>query len=153
MRGWFLKLFLCRYLYLFVCVRVCVCVSACMRVHVCAFSVECGTVFCINSKTAQCSSKNSTNQYTAEDTSTIPAKGTSPYPSIPDIDVTLNGVRNLLLKSDFNKSAGPNNIHTCCPFETYCFWNSSFIDSSIPAVIKKRHSTSFLEISKRHSNI
>ena len=45
---------------------------------------------------------------TTEDTSAIPDKGTSPYPSIPGIDVTLNGVRNLLLKSDLNKSAGPD---------------------------------------------
>ena len=49
--------------------------------------------------------------FTVEDTSTVPDKGTSPYPSIPDINVTLNGVRNLLLKSDLNKSAGPDNIH------------------------------------------
>ena len=33
--------------------------------------------------------------FTAEDRSTIPDKGTSPYPSIPDIDVTLDGMRNL----------------------------------------------------------
>ena len=49
--------------------------------------------------------------FTVEDTSTVPDKGTSPYPSIPDINVTLDGVRNLLLKSDLNKSAGPDNIH------------------------------------------
>ena len=48
--------------------------------------------------------------FTIEDTSTIPDKGTSPYPSIPDINVTLDGVRNLL-KSDLNKSAGLDNIH------------------------------------------
>ena len=46
--------------------------------------------------------------FTAKDTST---KGTSPYPSIPDIDVTLDGV-----KPDLNKSAGPDNIYTCCFF-------------------------------------
>ena len=49
--------------------------------------------------------------FTVEDKSTVPDKGTSPYPSIPDINVTLDGVRNLLLKSDLNKSAGPDNIH------------------------------------------
>ena len=49
--------------------------------------------------------------FTAEDTSSIPDTGTSPYTSIPDIDITLNGVRNLLLKSNVNKSAGPDNIH------------------------------------------
>ena len=51
--------------------------------------------------------------FTVEDTSTVPDKGTSPYPSIPDINVTLDGVRNLLLKSDLNKSAGPDNILLC----------------------------------------
>ena len=49
--------------------------------------------------------------FTVEDTNTIPDKGTSPYPSIPDINVTLDGVRNLLLISNLNKSAGPDNIH------------------------------------------
>ena len=34
--------------------------------------------------------------FTTEDTSSILDKGTSPYPSIPDIEVTLDGVRNLL---------------------------------------------------------
>ena len=49
--------------------------------------------------------------FTVEDTSTVPDKGTSPYPSIPDINVTLDGVRNLLLKSDLNKFAGADIIH------------------------------------------
>ena len=49
--------------------------------------------------------------FTAEDISTILDKGTSSYPSITDIDVTLDGMRNLLLKFDLNKSTGPNNIH------------------------------------------
>ena len=56
-------------------------------------------------------SKQFKSVFTTKDTSTIPDKGTSPYPSIPDIDVTLDGVRNLLLKSDLNKSAGPDYIH------------------------------------------
>ena len=38
--------------------------------------------------------------FTIKDTNTIPDKGTSPYPSIPDINVTLDGVRYVLLKSD-----------------------------------------------------
>ena len=35
--------------------------------------------------------------FTTKDINTIPDKGTSPYPPIPDIDVTPNGLRNLLL--------------------------------------------------------
>ena len=46
-----------------------------------------------------------------KDTSTIPDKGTSPYSSIPNIDDTIDGVRNLLSKSVLNKSAGSDNIH------------------------------------------
>ena len=56
-------------------------------------------------------SKQFKSAFTVEDTSTIPDRGISPYPSIPDIAITLNGVRNLLLKSDVNKSTGPDNIH------------------------------------------
>ena len=33
--------------------------------------------------------------FTIEDTTSIPDKGTSPYPSIIDINITVNGVRNL----------------------------------------------------------
>ena len=33
------------------------------------------------------------------------------YPSITDIDITVNGVRNLLENLDTNKSPGPDNIH------------------------------------------
>ena len=49
--------------------------------------------------------------FTTEDTTSIPDKGTSPYPSIKDINVTVNGVRNLLENLDTNKSPGPDNIH------------------------------------------
>ena len=47
---------------------------------------------------AETLSKQFKSVFTAKDTSTgtIPDKGTSSYPSIPDIDVTHNGVRNLL---------------------------------------------------------
>ena len=38
--------------------------------------------------------------FTVEDASTMPHKGSSHYLTIPHIDVTLNGVRNLLLKSE-----------------------------------------------------
>ena len=47
---------------------------------------------------------------TIEDTTSIPDKGISPYPSITDIDITVN-VRNLLKNLDTNKSPGPDNIY------------------------------------------
>ena len=61
-------------------------------------------------------SKQFESVFTTEDTSSIPDTGIFLYPSIPDIDITLNGVRNLLLKSNKNKSTSPDNIH----FEEYC---------------------------------
>ena len=60
---------------------------------------------------AEILSKQFESVFTTEDTSSIPDTGTSPYPSIPDIDITLSGVRNLLLKSNVNKSPSPDNIH------------------------------------------
>ena len=64
-----------------------------------------------SSEKAEILSKQFKSVFTVKDTSTTPDRGTSPYPSIPDIVITLNGVRNLLLKSDVNKSIGPDNIH------------------------------------------
>ena len=36
--------------------------------------------------------------FAVKDAGTMPDKGSSHYPTIPDIDVTFNGIRNLLLK-------------------------------------------------------
>jgi len=47
----------------------------------------------------------------AVDTTCIPDMGASPYPPIPNIDITVNGVRNLLGQCNMNKSPGPDNIH------------------------------------------
>ena len=49
--------------------------------------------------------------FTIEDTTSIPDKGISPYPSNTDIDITVNGVRSLLENFDTNKSPGPDNMH------------------------------------------
>ena len=70
---------------------------------------------------AEILSKQFKSVFTAEDISTIPDKGTSSYPSITDIDVTLNGMRNLLLKFDLNKSTGPDNIHATFLNHAHCF--------------------------------
>ena len=72
--------------------------------------------------------------FITEDTSSIPDTGTSPYASNPDVDITINGVRNLLLKSNVNKSTGPDNIHAAflkntafktAPLLTHLFQQSS----------------------------
>ena len=100
-------------------------------------------------------SKQFESVFTAEDTSSIPDTGTSPYTSIPDIDITLNGVRNLLLKSNVNKSAGPDNIHAAflkntafesAPILTHLFKQSlrngivpvSWKQANVTPVYKKR---------------
>ena len=77
--------------------------------------------------------------FTIEDTSCIPDKGISPYPSIPDFDITSSGARNLLANCDTNKSPGPDNICAAflkqvaseiAPLLTYLF-NQSLIGMSL----------------------
>ena len=41
----------------------------------------------------------------------VPDMGVSPYPSIYSIEITLQGVLNLLANCDFNKSPGPDMIN------------------------------------------
>ena len=48
--------------------------------------------------------------FTIEDLITFPAKGPSPYPSIPDITITSNGIAQLLSGLDIHKVPGPDNI-------------------------------------------
>ena len=66
-----------------------------------------------------------------------------------DINVTLNGVRNLLLKSDLNKSAGPDNIHGAflkhtafetAPLLTHLF-NQSLRNGVVPVSWKQANIT------------
>ena len=49
--------------------------------------------------------------FTVEDLSYIPNKGTSPYLSIPEIDITLQQVTNLLSSCDLHKLPGPDNLY------------------------------------------
>ena len=41
----------------------------------------------------------------------IPDKGTSPYPTIPEVNITLQGGTNLLSICDPHKSPGPDNLY------------------------------------------
>ena len=45
-----------------------------------------------------------------EDQHSVPDMGISPYPSISGIEITLQGVINLLANCDSNKSLGPDKI-------------------------------------------
>ncbi|XP_065886047.1 uncharacterized protein [Dysidea avara] len=49
--------------------------------------------------------------FTIEDTSTIPDKGPSLFPSLPMFEITEQGVYNLLSNCDSSKSPGPDSIH------------------------------------------
>ena len=80
--------------------------------------------------------------FTVEDLSDIPNKNTSPYPSIPEINITLQGVINLLSGCNPHKSPGPDNIHAAflkqasseiAPMLTHLF-QQSLRDRSVPAV-------------------
>jgi len=63
-----------------------------------------GSIVTDSSEKAEILNNQFKSAFTIEGTSCIPDKGTSPYPSIPDIDITVNGVRNLLAKCNTNKS-------------------------------------------------
>ena len=77
----------------------------------------------------------------------ISDKGTSPYPTIPEINITLQEVTNLLSSCDPHKSSGPDNLHLkqasmeIAPMLTYLF-QQSLSDNSIPAVWKQAYVTS-----------
>ena len=49
--------------------------------------------------------------FTDETFDTIPKKGESPFPSISDFQITMQGVYKLLLNLDAHKPPGPDNIH------------------------------------------
>ena len=71
-------------------------------------------MFTNSTEKAEILSKQFKSVLTTEDTSTIPDKGTFPYPSILGIDITLNlwceeSFLKILLK--YYISAGPDNIH------------------------------------------
>ena len=70
-----------------------------------------GTVASEPSEKAHIFSEHFKSVFTVEDLSNIPDKGTSPYPSIPEINITLQGVINLLSSCNPHKSPGSDNIH------------------------------------------
>ena len=49
--------------------------------------------------------------FTVEDRETIPNKGTSLFPSLPDFEITTQGVYNILSNCNPYKSPGPDYIH------------------------------------------
>ncbi len=49
--------------------------------------------------------------FTDEDTSNIPDLGPSPYPPMPNITITIEGVDKLLENLNPSKASGPDNLH------------------------------------------
>ena len=49
--------------------------------------------------------------FTVENNETIPNKGISLYPSLPDFEITIQGVHNILSNCNPYKSPGPDCIH------------------------------------------
>ena len=49
--------------------------------------------------------------FTVENNETIPNKGISLYPSLPDFEITIQGVYNILSNCNPYKSPGPDCIH------------------------------------------
>ena len=108
-----------------------------------------GTIAFESSEKAKAFNEYFKSVFTVEDLSYIPDKGTSPYPAIPEINITLQGVKNLLSSCDPHKSPGPDNLHAAflkqvsmeiAPMLTHLF-QQSLRDNSIPAVWKQAHVT------------
>ena len=76
-----------------------------------ALKNQTGNIVTDSSEKAEILNEQFKSVFTIEDTTCIPDMGVSPYPPISNIDITVNGVRNLLDKCDVNKSPGPDNIH------------------------------------------
>ena len=108
-----------------------------------------GTIASESSEKAEAFNEYFKSVFTLEDLSYIPDKGTSPYPAIPEINITLQGVTNLLSSCDPHKSPGPDNLHAAflkqvsveiAPMLTHLF-QQSLRDNSIPAVWKQAYVT------------
>jgi hypothetical protein len=59
---------------------------------------------------------NNLSAFTTEDTTTMPSKGQSPHPTMPEIKINPNGEIKLLKSIDPHKATGPDNI----PAHLYC---------------------------------
>ena len=101
-----------------------------------------GTVVSKSSEKAEAFNEYFKTVFTVEDLSYIPDKGTSSYPAILEISITLQGVTNLLSSCDLYKPPGPDNLHAAflkqvsmeiAPMLTHLF-QQSLRDTSIPAV-------------------
>ena len=95
--------------------------------------------------------------FTVENLSYIPDKGTSPYPFVPKINITLQGVINLLSSCDPHKLPGPDNLHATFSKQvsteiasmlTHLF-QQSLRDNSIAAIWKRAYVTPIHKKSNR----
>ena len=119
------------------------------NIGISALKSQSGNIVTESSEKAQILNNHFKSVFTIEDTSCIPDKGVSPYPSIPGFDITSSGVRNLLANCDTNKSPGPDNIHAAflkqvaseiAPLLTHLF-NQSLTEGTVPASWKQAYVT------------
>ena len=75
--------------------------------------------------------------FTVEDLSYIPDKGTSPYPAIPEINITLQGVTNLLSSCDPHKSLGPDNLYAAFLKQVSMHGDCTNVDIPVSAVLER----------------
>jgi hypothetical protein len=78
--------------------------------------------------------------FTTEDTTTMPNKGQSPHPTMPEIKINTNGEIKLLKSIDPHKATGPDNIpahilnnssEELSPFQSF-FFQLSIDNGNIP---------------------
>ena len=61
---------------------------------------------------AEALSRQYSSVFTMEDTSSLPSKGPSPFPTMPDITITVAGVEKLLASLNPRKASGPDQVPT-----------------------------------------
>ena len=69
-----------------------------------------GFLYSSSSKKAEILNNQFLSAFTAEDTSNIPSKGASPFPAMSNIQVSVGGVKNLLMNLEIKKATGPDFI-------------------------------------------
>lgn len=99
--------------------------------------------------------------FTCEDTSNMPDKGSSPYPTMPDIKVNTNGLIKMLKNINPHKATGPDNIpayflknlaEEIAPFLEY-FFQKSIDSGNIPTDWKQANVVPIFKKGDKHNAI
>jgi hypothetical protein len=99
--------------------------------------------------------------FTTEDTTTMPSKGQSPHPTMPEIKVNTNGVIKLLKCINLHKATGPDNIpahflnnlsEELSPFLSF-FFQLSIDSGNIPVDWKQANVVPIFKKGDKHSAV